>query len=144
MKIIMNESCVKENLGDVMLLGVSVRHPYNEATREYDENVIDSISVNLACTNLENSITVQLEETEVPNVKTWGNVRVAGLVYSPSATANSFEDRSTGRQRSYGSINDRFNAVRIEPLTPADKKADANGEAVKNGNGTSGDKENKK
>ncbi|WP_139843836.1 hypothetical protein [Candidatus Enterococcus clewellii] len=128
MEIIMNESCQKENLGEVMLLGMNVRHPYNEATREYNEAVIDSITVNLACTNANDSITVQLEEKEIPNVKVWGRVRIAGLVYSPSASANSFEDRNTGRQRSYGSINDRFKAVRIEPLTAADKKADANGE----------------
>lgn len=130
MKIKMNEACVKENLGEVMLLGVTARHPYNEATREYNESVIESVTVNLACTNLDNSITVQLEEKEMPNVKNWGKVRLAGLVYSPSATANSFEDRNTGRQRSYGSINDRFTAVRIEPLTSADRKADENGEVV--------------
>lgn len=130
MKIIMNETCVKENLGEVMLLGVTARHPYNETTREYDEAIIDSITVNLACTNLDNSITVQLEEKEMPNVKNWGKVRVAGLVYSPSATANSFEDRNTGKSRSYGSINDRFTAIRIEPLTPSDIKADENGEMI--------------
>lgn len=132
MKIIMNEACVKENLGEVMLLGVTARHPYNETTREYDESIIDSITANLACANLENSITVQLEEKEMPNVKSWGKVRVAGLVYSPSATANSFEDRATGKSRSYGSINDRFTAVRIEPLTPADRKADVNGQVISN------------
>lgn len=126
----MNEACVKENLGEVMLLGVTARHPYNETTREYDESIIDSITVNLACTNLDNSITVQLEEKEMPNVKNWGKVRVAGLVYSPSATANSFEDRNTGKSRSYGSINDRFTAIRIEPLTPSDRKADENGEMI--------------
>lgn len=130
MKIIMNEACAKENLGEVMLLGTTVRHPYNEATRTYDETMIDSISVNLACTGLDNSITVQLEEKELPNVKTWGKVRIAGLVYSPSATANSFEDRGTGKSRSYGTINDRFNAVRIEPLTQTDRKADENGQVV--------------
>lgn len=130
MKIMMNEACVKENLGEVMLLGVTARHPYNETTREYDESIIDSITVNLACTNLDNSITVQLEEKEMPNVKNWGKVRVAGLVYSPSATANSFEDRNTGKSRSYGSINDRFTAIRIEPLTPSDRKADENGEMI--------------
>lgn len=130
MKIIMNEVCAKENLGEVMLLGTTVRHPYNETTREYDETVIDSISVNLACTGLDNSITAQLEEKELPNVKTWGKVRLVGLVYSPSATANSFEDRNTGKNRSYGTINDRFTAVRIEPLTQADRKADENGQVV--------------
>ncbi len=130
MKIMMNEACAKENLGEVMLLGVTARHPYNETTREYDESIIDSITVNLACTNLDNSITVQLEEKEMPNVKNWGKVRVAGLVYSPSATANSFEDRNTGKSRSYGSINDRFTAIRIEPLTPSDRKADENGEII--------------
>ncbi|EGO8197355.1 hypothetical protein E5K21_002549 [Enterococcus faecalis] len=130
MKIIMNEACVKENLGEVMLLGVTARHPYNETTREYDESIIDSITANLACTNLDNSITVQLEEKEIPNVKRWGKVRVAGLVYTPSATANSFEDRNTGKSRSYGSINDRFTAIRIEALTPTDRKADENGQIV--------------
>ncbi|MFD1898973.1 hypothetical protein GQR36_00430 [Enterococcus termitis] len=59
-----------------------------------------------------------------------GKVRIAGLVYSPSATANSFEDRGTGKSRSYGTINDRFTAVRIEPLTQADRKADENGQVV--------------
>ncbi|EPI01464.1 hypothetical protein D920_00500 [Enterococcus faecalis 13-SD-W-01] len=130
MKIIMNGTCVKENLGEVMLLGVTTRHPYNETTREYNESVIESVTVNLACTNLDNSITVQLEEKEMPNVKNWGKVRVVGLVYSPSATANSFEDRNTGKSRSYGSINDRFTAVRIEPLTPADRQADENGQVI--------------
>lgn len=127
----MNEACVKENLGEIMLLGSTVRHPYNETTREYDESIIESVTVNLACVNLDNSITVQLEEKEVPNVRNWGKVRVVGLVYSPSASANSFEDRNTGKSRSYGSINDRFTAVRIEPLTNADRKADENGELTK-------------
>ncbi|EAE0901558.1 hypothetical protein [Enterococcus sp. DIV1420a] len=131
MKIMMNEACVKENLGEIMLLGSTVRHPYNETTREYDESIIESVTVNLACVNLDNSITVQLEEKEVPNVRNWGKVRVVGLVYSPSASANSFEDRNTGKSRSYGSINDRFTAVRIEPLTNADRKADENGELTK-------------
>lgn len=130
MKIMMNEACVKENLGEVMLLGVTARHPYNEATREYNESIIESVTVNLACTNLDNSITVQLEEKEMPNVKNWGKVRISGLVYSPSATANSFEDRNTGKSRSYGSINDRFTAIRIEALTPIDRKADENGQIV--------------
>uniref|UniRef100_UPI00359C17D8 hypothetical protein n=2 Tax=Enterococcus faecalis TaxID=1351 RepID=UPI00359C17D8 len=129
MQIIMNEVCVKENLGDVMLLGVNVRHPYNSETRTYDETVIDSVTVNLACSKLENSISVNLEEKEVPNVKNWGKVRVAGLVYAPTASANSYEDQS-GKMRSYGSINDRFTAVRIEPMTPADRKADENGQIL--------------
>lgn len=138
MEIKLGTEGIRENLGEVMMLGYDIRHPYDNDKGETNEKVIDSITVHLACTNLSNSISVKLSSVKstqgeeirpkIPNVKNWGKVKIAGLIYSPSATANSFQDRSTGQNRSYGSINDRFTATSIEPLTPADRIADENGE----------------
>lgn len=140
MKMKLGNEGIKENLGDVMMLGCEVRHPYDNDKKETNTKLIETVTVNLACTALSNSIAIVFRTTkddngndirpEIPNVKNWGKVKLVGLVYDPSATASSFEDRDTGKSRSYGSLNERFTATRIEPLTPADRKADENGEVM--------------
>ena len=129
MEIKMNEAVVKETFGDAMLLGLVVRHPYDEITRTRVETEIESIQANIACSNLDESIVVNLDTKVIPNIKKWGKVRFEGLVYSPTASANSFTGND-GNARSFGRINDRFLATNIVAMTPADKVADENGEKV--------------
>ena len=45
------------------------------------------------------------------------------------ASANSYENQSE-QLCSYGSINDRFTEVQIEPMIPADRKADENEQII--------------
>ena len=128
MEIKLNEQAVVETFGETILLGVDVRHPYNEETRERDESVVERLTVRVAGKNLDDSVEVTLEDKTLPNVKNWGKVKFVGLVYSPTARANTFGNGEN--TRAFGQLNERFLAQRIEPLTPADRIADENGEKV--------------
>lgn len=125
----MNEAVTRETFGEAKLLGVQVKHPYDQETRARDESKIESVSVNVACLNLDEAVVVRLNTKVIPNIRKWGNVKFEGLVYSPTATANAFSDDS-GNIRSFGQINERFIADNVLPLTPNDRVADENGEKV--------------
>lgn len=125
----MNEAVVKETFGEVRLLGLQIRHPYDQETRTRDESQIESILANVACMNLDEAVTVQVNTQVVPNIRKWGHVKFEGLVYNPGATASSFTG-DDGNVRSFGRVNERFIADNILPLTPGDRVADENGEKV--------------
>ncbi|MEL5938189.1 hypothetical protein WN865_01175 [Tetragenococcus halophilus] len=129
MRIQLSEQAAVDTLGETILLGVNVRHPYNEETRERDESVIERLRVRIAAKNLDDSIEIDLADKELPNVKNWGKVKIVNLEYNPTAIANTFG--SGDNVRSFGQLRENFNAVRIEPATPGDRAADENGEKTK-------------
>lgn len=117
MKIAMSTETVETTFKEVYFLGTISRFKFDQEKNERTEEV-ESMAVNLACTGLEESITVNLEELDVPNVKKMGKVRIVNCVYDPGASASTFNGRS------FGKVTERFRAVRIEPLTPADRLVD--------------------
>lgn len=130
MKIAMTADVVKETFGKVLLIGINQRFEYNQEKREYTD-VVQSTTINLGCEKMEDSFSVQVETSEIPNVKKWGEVAFDGLTYEPYATVNSYE--RDGKTRNSGVLNERFKCVGIKAATPADKRADENGEVVPKG-----------
>lgn len=129
MKIKMNESTIKENMGEVVYIGIDTRKVYDGEERKYTDEIL-SLRVNLGCEKMEDSFTVEVLSKEIPNVKKWGRVKFEGLEYDPYPGVNSYE--RDGATKSRGLINDRFRCERVLPATPADRKADEDGVVINN------------
>jgi|GEM_PF-6741124 len=101
-----SKEMVKEVLGKVIYLGCEQRYEYDQEKRERTDKVL-STTVHLGCEKLENSIDVNVQSNEAPDIANFGEVAFEGLVYDPYATATSYED-ANGRSRSSAKVVERF------------------------------------
>lgn len=127
MKIMLMQDTIRETFGDLYFVGMEQRFVYDNDKRAYTEEV-QSTTLHVACDKQENSFDVILESPEIPNVKKFGKMRIDGFAYFPTAGVNSYT--RDGQTQNRGAINERFTGISVSPLTPADRKADENGEVI--------------
>lgn len=131
MKMRWNQENVKENFGDVYFIGVKVKRDYDRDLDEQDQR-IKSISVNIGVDMMDEPLTVnvvrptkdyEFKNDDIPNIKKWGKVRFEGLEYAPRALGN-HSANDNGSDFVWGTLEENFNALKVLPATPADRKFD--------------------
>jgi len=118
MKVKMNDSTIKECLGEVIYIGFKSSAKYEDREKIAD---IGSVQYDLGASLYVNnnqegaSIQVKVETDRKPNIKPFKPVKFTNLVYDPYASVAQMGDNARGV------LNDRFTCDAIEALHTQDR-----------------------
>lgn len=121
MKVKMNDSTIKECLGEVIYIGFKSSAKYEDGEKVADIGAVQyDLGAPLYANNNQEgaSIQVRVETDRKPNIKPFKPVKFTNLVYDPYAGVSQMGDNARGI------LNDRFTCDAIEALHPQDRLYD--------------------